>query len=208
MVGGTTGHELVQTPGTSDGERPSTLTRGSAPASPEGSTALPKPRLVHLGSHNSSRSRSSRSGECARLPGPRPFPSARGAPSLSLCALSSSSGRGGSLWLRPRSAGDAGATRVARADRPSPAVPLSSRLLGPLAESPASPSHCPRRPRAPEARGGPRSLGKLACGSARLTAAKLPGGGGAGPGESELRRAGAGRPLGDQWDVGAVHPLA
>lgn len=53
-------------------------------------------RLVHLGSRNySSPPRSSRPGKRAILPSPRPFPSSPGAPSLSLCVLSSSSGCGG-----------------------------------------------------------------------------------------------------------------
>lgn len=132
--------------------------------------------------------------------GPRPFPSSRGAPSLSLCALSSSSGRGGLLcgWGPVPSVTQA--QRERRAPTAHPRLShFSSRLLGLLAESLASPSHRPRRPRrAPEARGGPRSPGKLARGSARLTAAKLPGGGGAGPGESGLRRTG-GRGFGRAW---------
>lgn len=137
--------------------------------------------------------------------GPRPFPSSRGASSLSLCALSSSSGRGGLLCGWGPVPTVTQAQRERRAPTAHPRLPhFSSRLLGLLAESLASPSHRPRRPRrAPEARGGPRSPGKLARGSARLTAAKLPGGGGAGPGESGLRRAGGRGFLGAS--VGAIH---
>lgn len=103
------------------------------------------------------------------------------------------------MWLGLRSVGDAGAARAARADRPSPAVPLSLRLLGPFVKSPASPSHRPRHPRrAPEAGGGPRSPGKLARGSARLTAATAPrwGRGGAWRAGAAAGGSGIGRPAG------------
>ena len=104
---------------------------------------------------------SSRPGKRARLPGPRPFPSAPGTPRLSLFELvPDQAPRVVVCEQRRRSAGDAGAARAARADRPYSAVPLSSRLLGPVAESPVSPSHTRSPRRAPEARGGPRSPGE------------------------------------------------
>ena len=165
----------------------------------------PSPGLVPPGSRSSSCSHSSRPAERARLLGARPFQSAPGAPRLSISELVlhqplvdavCGSGR----W----SAGDAGAARAARADRPSSAVPVSSRLFGPVAKSAQSPSYPPRRPRrAPEARGGPRSPKEPAGWTARQTAATASRWG-EGPGAA---RAGLGREAGRGACEWARRPL-
>nr|KAF6355256.1 hypothetical protein mMyoMyo1_011439 [Myotis myotis] len=105
----------------------------------------------------------------------RTFPSSPCAPGLSLFGLVPvRAARVVVCSSRCSSASDAGAARAARADRSSSTVPLSSRLLGPVAESPNLPHPLPGPHRAPEARGGPRSLKEPVRRSARLTVATLP----------------------------------
>lgn len=107
-----------------------------------GRGSLPPSRgLVPPGSRSSSRPHSSRRAERARLLGARPFPSAPGAPHLSLSELVLHQALVGAVCGSGRwSVGDAGAARAARADSPSSAVPVSSRLFGPVAKSPQSPT--------------------------------------------------------------------
>lgn len=188
--------------------RPSTSARGNSPSSPEASTAHQRPHLIQRGSHSFSPVPFS-SRKAREASGSPPLPiGPRCSPPLPLWFGSVLSPRGPVCISRCHSAGDAGAARAARADRPSLVVPLSSRLLGPVTESPASPPH--PNPSPSRARGKGRvQVARKICRPERETNGRCRSQVGEGRGlesrgwggQEGERPAGAGSRAGDPWQL-------
>lgn len=155
-------------------------------------TALPR---LGPGSRSSSCPHSSRRAERAEdfwVPAPSHQPPVL--PTFSLSELFLHQALVGAVCGSGRwSVGDAGAAQCARASDPSSSCPVSSRLFGPVAKSPQSPSTFLAVPVAPEARGeAPNLPENLLAGPRDWPATASRWGGGAWSG----RRAGLGREAG------------